>query len=46
MSNLDHCGIIILLRQLVRIGKCSDSEAAKIAARIAVETGVDIIFPL
>lgn len=46
MNNLDYCGVIILLRQLVRIGKCSDSEATKIATRIAAETGADIIFPL
>ena len=46
MGNLDYCGIIILLRQLVRIGKYSDSEAAKIATRIAAETKVDIVFPL
>lgn len=46
MSNLDYCGIIILLRELVKTGKCSKGEAAKIAARIAVGTGAGIIFPL
>lgn len=46
MSNLDYCGIIILLRELVKTGKCNKDEAAKIAARIAVETGADIIFSL
>lgn len=46
MNNLDYCGVVILLRQLVRIGKCSEGGTAKIAARIAVEIGADIIFPL
>lgn len=46
MSNLDYCGIIILLRELVKAGKCNKGEADKIAARIAVETSADIIFPL
>ena len=46
MSNLDYCGIIILLRELVKTGKCSIDEAAKIAPRIADENGADIIFPL
>lgn len=46
MSNLDYCGIIILLRQLVKTGKCSEGEADKIATRIAAETGADILFPL
>ena len=46
MHNLDYCGIIMLLRQLVKIGKCTKEEAAKIAARIAAETGANIIFSL
>ena len=46
MSNLDYCGIIILLRELVKTGKCNKGEAAKIAARIADKNGADIIFPL
>lgn len=46
MSNLDYCGIVILLRQLVKAGKFSKREATGIAAHIAYKTGVDIIFPL
>lgn len=46
MSNLDYCGIVILLRQLVKGGKLSKREATEIAAHIAYKTGVDIIFPL
>ena len=46
MSNLDYCGIVILLRQLVKGGKLSEREATEIAAHIAYKTGVDIIFPL
>lgn len=46
MNNLDYCGVVILLRQLIQSGVCIEVEAAKIAARIAVETGADIIFPL
>lgn len=46
MSNLDYCGIVILLRQLVKGGKLSEREATEIAAHIAYKTRVDIIFTL
>lgn len=46
MSNLDYCGIVILLRQLVKGEKLSNREATEIAAHIAYKTGVDIIFTL
>jgi hypothetical protein len=41
--NADYCGIIVLLRQLIKSGACSEMEAKKIAKRIAVQDGVDII---
>jgi hypothetical protein len=40
----DYCGIVILLRKLVECGHCTEKEAKKIAARIAVQYNVDIIF--
>lgn len=45
-ANVDYCGIIILLRQLVQCGKCTEKEARRIAARIAVQYVVDVIIPL
>lgn len=45
-ANVDYCGIIILLRQLVQCGKCTEKEARRIAARIAVQYAVDIIISL
>jgi hypothetical protein len=44
--NLDYCGIVILLRQIVQCGYCTHREAQRIAARIAAQSGVDIIFSL
>ena len=29
--NVDYCGVVILLRQLVQTGKCTEREARKIA---------------
>lgn len=45
-KEIDYCGIIILLRQLVQAGKCSRTEAENIAHRIAEQTGVMLIFSL
>ena len=44
--NVDFCGVIQLLRQLVERGHCTVDEATKIAARIAVHNKVDIIISL
>ena len=44
--NLDYCSIIIMLRQLVAQGVCSEAEAKKVAARIAASKGANIVFPL
>lgn len=45
-ANVDYCGIIILLRQLVQCGKCTEKEAKRIAAHIAVQYAVDVIISL
>lgn len=45
-ANVDYCGIIILLRQLVQCDKCTEKEARRIAARIAVQYAVDVIISL
>ena len=45
-ANIDYCGVINLLRCLVREGKCTEEEACKIAARVAVDIGADIIISL
>ena len=44
--NIDYCGALNLLRVLIRAGKCSENEAKKIAARIAVNYGADVITSL
>lgn len=41
--NIDYCGIVIMLRHLVKTGLVTEKEARKIAARIATENHVDII---
>ena len=41
--NVDFCGVIQLLRQLVERGHCTVDEATKIAARIAIHNKVEII---
>lgn len=42
-ANVDYCGIRSLLRLLIGQG-FTEAELKKIAARIAQETGADIIF--
>jgi hypothetical protein len=44
--NLDYCGIVMLLRQLIQNGTVTMREAKKIAARIAAQCGADIIISL
>jgi hypothetical protein len=41
--NVNYCGVILLLRQLVEAGNCTVNEANRIAARIAKQTGAEII---
>lgn len=43
MTNIDYCGIVNLLRQLVKKDLLTRQEARKIAARIAAEEQVDIV---
>ena len=45
-ANVNYCGIVLLLRQLVAAGCCTKKDAARIADRIAKQTGADIIFSL
>lgn len=45
-ANVDYCGILNLLRQLVDKGACTYTEATDIAAEIARQTGADIIIRL
>lgn len=40
--NVNYCGIVLLLRQLVAAGCCTKKEAARIADRIAKQTGAVI----
>ena len=42
----NYCGTVILLRQLVKEGYCTNKEATRIAALIARQTGVDIKLPI
>lgn len=44
--DIDYCGIVNLLRQLVTEQLCTEKEAKKIAARIAAQLRPTIILPL
>lgn len=44
--NADYLGIVVLLRGLQEHGLISGSEAKKIAARLKVRLGADIIISL
>ena len=43
--DVDYCGIINLLRQIVAEEICTEREAKKIAARIAAQLQTSIILP-
>lgn len=43
MTDINYCGIMNLLRQLVEKDLLTKPEAKKIAARIAAEEQVDIV---
>ena len=45
-ANINYCGVIILLRKMVASGHCTKKEANRIAARIAKQTGADIILSI
>ena len=46
--NIDYCGIITLLKNLVQIGKCTEKEAQKIASYLCAgwcgDHSVSLIF--
>ena len=44
--NANYCGAILLLRQLVEAGHCTEKEAIRIAVRIARQTGAGINLPI
>jgi len=43
--NIDFIGILNLLRQLVKAGAITVQESKKIARRIAIKTGANIVIP-
>lgn len=45
-TNVDYCGVVFLLRQLVEAGHCTIMEANRIADRIAQQTGAAIMISL
>lgn len=45
-KNVNYCGTILLLRQLVEGGYCTKKEAARIASKIARQMGADIKLPI
>lgn len=44
--NVNYYGVVQLLRQLVEGGHCTKTEATRIAARIAVKTGAEVILSI
>ena len=42
--NISYYGIVILLRKLRECGSFTEKELRKIAARIAAENGVEVMF--
>ena len=44
--NISYYGIVILLRKLRECGSFTEKELKKIAARIAADSGVDIMISL
>ena len=43
-QNVNYYGIILLLRQLRESGSFSEKELRRIAARIAANSGVEVMF--
>lgn len=44
-ANVNYIGMVNLLRALRDASIISEAEARKIAARLRVETGADVIYP-
>ena len=45
-ANIDYCGIVTLLRTMLKQKLCTETEAKRIAARLAVQYGADIIIAI
>ena len=45
-ARIDYCGVIVLLRSLMKQGLFTRNEAEKIARRIAAQTRADLIISL
>ncbi|MDY5509130.1 MULTISPECIES: hypothetical protein [Oscillospiraceae] len=45
-QNINYYGIILLLRQLLESGSFSEKELRRVAARIAADSGADIMISL
>ena len=45
-TRIDYCGVIVLLRALFSSGAFTRQEVEKIARRVAVESGADLIISL
>ena len=43
-QNINYIGMVNLLRHLQNVGLVSRKESRRIAARLRVETGADVIF--
>ena len=45
-ANVDYCGIVTLLRTMLKQKICTETEVKRIAARLAVQYGADIIIAI
>ena len=45
-KRIDYCGVIVLLHKLLACGTFTRPEAEKIAHRVALATGTDLIISL
>ena len=45
-TQINYCGVIVLLRKLLACNELTRQEAEKIARRVAAETGADLIISL
>lgn len=42
-ANVDYCGVLNLLRCMIKRGVCTQEETQKIAARVQVRLGADVL---
>lgn len=45
-KRIDYCGVVVLIRRLLACGIFTRQEAEKIAHRVALATGTDLIISL